>query len=696
MLARFASVAVMATAVLAAAGSHSTGSSSHASIDARVIADTRGGRTAHFIVVLGAQGDAEGAASGRGRIARGRAVTAILRDAASSQAPIVREARRLGVPYRSFWIVNAVSVIGDRQTVNALARLPGIASIQPDRAFHGSATDTATSVVGASAAAGWNLAKIGATSVWATGDTGQGIVYAAADSGVAWDHPALKSHYRGWDGTTAANDYNWWDAVHADIDGNGGNPCGFNTKAPCDDDTVHGHGTHTMGIAVGDDGAGNQIGVAPGAKWIACRNMDTGTGRPSTYIECLQFFLAPTDSNGQNPNPDRRPDIVGNSYACPPEEGCSIGALTAAVDAMRTAGIFMAVSAGNEGPSCSTVFWPPATDDSSVTVGSTDVSDVIARSSSRGPVTADGSARAKPDLVAPGVGIRSSVPGGGYGLLGGTSMASPHVGGAVALLWSAFPGLKGNVDATEQLLERSAFQLTTAEGCGGDTSAKVPNNVYGYGRLDVYAAYRAAEEANPPKLDVADAAGSEGSGRSMQLTLIVKLGRVSTRPVDVRYATVDGTAAAPADYQAASGELSFAPGETAKQVVVRVVPDTEVESDEMFKVRLSAPSNAMLGRSVATATIRNDDVDRKPPTISRLSVIPPNIRLSLSEKAVVSFTVKRGSRVVLRLARSLPLGRSTIRIPTRLKAGTYQVMTTPRDPSSNIGKSSLVAFRVGS
>ena len=122
----------------------------------------------------------------------------------------------------------------------------------------------------------WNVQKIGAPAVWALGFTGQGLVYANADSGVTWDVPALQSHYRGWDGTAANHNYNWWDAVHSDVSGNGSTPCGFDSKVPCDDDTFTSitHGTHTMGTAVGDDGAGNQIGVAPGAKWIGCRNQD--------------------------------------------------------------------------------------------------------------------------------------------------------------------------------------------------------------------------------------------------------------------------------------------------------------------------------------------------------------------------------------------------------------------------------------
>jgi hypothetical protein len=169
------------------------------------------------------------------------------------------------------------------------------------------------------------------------------------------------------------------------------------------------------------------------------------------------------------------------------------------MDNLRAAGVFMAVSAGNSGSACSTISDPPALYDSAITVGATGFqTNTIASYSSRGPITADGSNRKKPDLVAPGSSVRSSYPSNSYATLSGTSMASPHVAGAVALLWSAFPNLRGNVDHTEFILEQTAVHLTTTQGCGGDTSSQVPNNVYGYGRIDVLAAYNyAASEVTP-------------------------------------------------------------------------------------------------------------------------------------------------------------------------------------------------------
>lgn len=456
-----------------------------ARVDLRVLQDTNNGNVARFIVMLHTQAQPHVPANAS-RIARGQIVfDALQRTAATAQAGIRAQLDALQVKYRAYTVVNALVVEGNRDLVNALAMRADVLAIEADREFRVPLEQSTNPRTPATPnAIDWNINKINAPALWINGFTGQGIVYANADTGVQWDHPALKPHYRGWDGVSANHNYNWWDGVRAPIVG--GNPCGYATNAPCDDS---GHGTHTMGIGIGDDGAGNQIGVAPGAKWIACRNMDHGVGRPSTYIECYNFFLAPTDLNGNNPDPSKRPDVVGNSYTCPPSELCATDSLQMAMDNLRAAGIFMAVSASNYGSTCSSILEPPALYDSAITIGATDENDTIAAFSSRGPVTIDGSNRRKPDLVAPGVSVNSSYPGNTYAELSGTSMASPHVAGAVALLWSAFPALRNNVDFTETLLERTAIPLMTTQTCGDDVAYQSPNNVYGYGRIDVLAAY---------------------------------------------------------------------------------------------------------------------------------------------------------------------------------------------------------------
>jgi len=325
----------------------------------------------------------------------------------------------------------------------------------------------------------WNVDWIGAPFVWNTyGYRGDGFTIANADTGVAWRHPALIRQYRGNDNGNVNHNYHWWDAIH-----DGGNtPCGLSSQEPCDD---NGHGTHTTGTAVGFDHNGLYVGVAPGAKWIGCRNMNRGLGTPQRYIECLQFFVAPTDLSGSNPTPSLAPHSIGNSYGCPPSEGCAVDALAQAVTNVVQAGIFMSVSAGNSGPACSSVMDPPAIYEDVCAVGATGTrSSNIVSFSSRGPVTVDGSGNMSPNLVAPGSGVRSSYPPSSYATLSGTSMASPHVTGAIPLLYESHPEYTRDPEAA-----RNRFQSTaTGRSETACQSSGVPNNVYGYGELDVQVA----------------------------------------------------------------------------------------------------------------------------------------------------------------------------------------------------------------
>src|SRR5947207_10978238 len=316
--------------------------------------------------------------------------------------------------------------------------------------------------------------------VWAQGYTGQSVVVGGADTGYRWTHNALKNHYRGWNGSVANHDYNWHDSIHD----SSGNPCGNDSIQPCDD---NGHGTHTIGTAIGDDGAGNQIGMAPGAKWIGCRNMDQGNGTPARYIECMEWFLAPYPIGGGQGDPLRAPEITSNSWTCPPSEGCSVATLQAAVEAQAAAGIMMVVNAGSQGPACSTVQDPPAIYAAAYSIGALNTgTDNVASFSSRGPVIIDGSNRIKPDITAPGTTIRSSynTSDNAYSILSGTSMATPHIAGAIALLWCARPELRHNISGSRTVLDEAAHFIAYKQ-CG---TPGPPNNVAGWGRVDILAA----------------------------------------------------------------------------------------------------------------------------------------------------------------------------------------------------------------
>ncbi|MCW5968751.1 MAG: S8 family serine peptidase [Blastocatellales bacterium] len=484
-----------------------SGSSASEKISPRLFNHATHGETVEFIVVMTERADLRAAYAMPDKTSRGAFAYNALRAAAeTSQASIRNWLVERGIEHRAFYIVNALWVRAPREAVLEIAarrdvlridanpqiRALPLRDLEPmsDRAIQRMEN---TRLARSAAAVEPGLTFIKAPEVWAMGYTGQGIVIGGADTGVQWDHPALKEQYRGWNGTSADHDYNWHDSIHTGT----GNPCGIDTTAPCDDNN---HGTHTVGTAVGDDGAGNQIGVAPGAKFIACRNMDRGTGTPARYIECMEFFLAPYPTGGspEQGDPARAPDITINSWTCPQSEGCEPETLRAAVEAQRAAGIMMVVAAGNEGPNCSSIGWPapggspfsgpPSHYAAAYTVGAVSSSTgTITGFSSRGPVIVDGSNRVKPDITAPGLGIRSAVRTNGYSLLSGTSMAAPHVAGAVALLWSAAPHLRRDMDLTEAILNSTAAPVETAL-C---SSSGIPNNVYGYGHLNIKAAVEA-------------------------------------------------------------------------------------------------------------------------------------------------------------------------------------------------------------
>jgi subtilisin family serine protease len=413
------------------------------------------------------------------------AVAKLQADAERGQAQLRRELDARGLEYRSFWVANLIVArvtpddlrwIGARDDVAAIESDAPRAQRLPRPEFGAARAQPKTT--------GWNVDKVNAPLVWAAGYTGQGVVIAGQDTGYDWDHPALMTKYRGWNGVSADHDYNWRDGIQAPVVG--GSNCGYAATSPCDD---NGHGTHTMGTMVGDDGAGNQIGVAPGAKWIGCRNMDEGNGRPSTYIDCFEWFMAPRPVAGGAGNPALAPHVISNSWGCPPEEQCTLTSFDQTLANVRAAGIVVVVAAGNDGSGCESIFTPPAISADVFTVASSTQSDAMSGFSSRGPITVDGSNRLKPDITAPGSSIRSSFPGTGYGNSSGTSMATPHVAGVVALLMSVDPTLKGQPQLVEDLIRTTARPLVTAQTCGGVPGTTIPNPVQGWGLIDAYAAY---------------------------------------------------------------------------------------------------------------------------------------------------------------------------------------------------------------
>lgn len=408
--------------------------------------------------------------------------------------------------FQAFHIVNAVAVTGaSTELLQKLQAFTNIQRIQLNPTFTVKPMPVDYShVVDLNTKLPSNLNDINAGQVWAEfGTKGKGIVIAGHDSGYAWTHPALRSKYRGGSGTFVNHNYNWHDAIRKPL-----KPasvsinlmgCQPNNPEPCDDS---GHGTHTMGSMVGDDGGENQIGVAPDAKWMGCRNMDRGTGKASTYLECFEFFLAPYPRGGDprvDGNPEAAPHIINNSWACPSSEGCQGNEFIGAVRALKAAGIMVVVSAGNEGPGCSSTNDAPGSYSGEVlSVGAYSNYDKdIASFSSRGPSGFNGGLT--PDLIAPGSVIRSSVPSGGsgnglYDYKSGTSMAGPHAAGVVALLWSARPHLVGKIDQTMQLLKKTSKGMRSSQSCGAYPGNQIPNAVMGYGLIDALNLIRSAPQ----------------------------------------------------------------------------------------------------------------------------------------------------------------------------------------------------------
>ncbi|NJC73631.1 S8 family serine peptidase [Planosporangium thailandense] len=417
-----------------------------------------------LFVVLRTQADLSGLDAIGDRDERLRATYRRLVDTADrSQASLRGDLRRLHIGYTPYYLVDALEVDGGEAVRDWLLTRPDVSRVLDSPRLR-PIPELPPPMRGSSPAPTgphWNLRLIGADRVWREfGVTGAGVVVGTSDSGVDGSHPALAGRFRG-------GDDSWYDPW-------------AHTRTPVDHG---GHGTHTLATAVG----GHDVGVAPGAQWVACVNLERNLGNPARYLDCLQFMLAPFPYGGdplRDGRPERAPQILTNSWGCTRMEGCDLSALRPAVDALTAAGIFVVAAAGNSGPSCRSVTDPPAPYPGTETVGAVDAAGRLADFSSRGPTP---TGAAKPDLVAPGVDVLSALPGGGYGRESGTSMATPHVAGVVALMWSANPRLVGDIPRTREILRATTKPATAPVGsCDGRS------DLIGAGLVD---AYRAVELA---------------------------------------------------------------------------------------------------------------------------------------------------------------------------------------------------------
>ncbi|KAG9403292.1 hypothetical protein AC1031_005938 [Aphanomyces cochlioides] len=357
--------------------------------------------------------------------------------------------------YKSFFISNTLHVSGaTKDIVEKLANLPQVTKIRkPFVAKLPVVSFAHTNSSSISATNEWGVTLIKAPTVWASGNKGEGIVVGGIDTGVLHTHEALKGNWR--------SNYGWYDPTSKTATPNDGN----------------GHGTHTMGTSVGQNG----IGVAPGATWVSCQGCTTDQCTEEALLGCGQWMLCPTDTQGNNAKCELAPNVINNSWG-----GSAAGETwyQATVDAWIKAGIIPVFANGNAGPSCTTVA-SPGDYKNVIGVGAVTSTDALASFSSRGPAP---DKRIKPDVSAPGQNVRSSWNTGtsAYNTISGTSMATPHVTGAVALYLSAHKGASFT-DVLNAFTSTADTSTLTSNGanCGDVSDSKYPNNNYGYGRINV-------------------------------------------------------------------------------------------------------------------------------------------------------------------------------------------------------------------
>ncbi|MEO0247526.1 MAG: S8 family peptidase [candidate division WOR-3 bacterium] len=369
---------------------------------------------------------------------------------------------------RPYWIFNGFYLKATKEVILYLATRSDIEYIIDDQIISLSKFSPIGEVP-KDKAIEWNVLRVRADSCWLAGYDGTGVVVAHMDTGVDPNHPALSGKWLG-------SPY-WFDAVSGQT-------------TPYDD---NGHGTHTMGTILGGDGYGpfsNDIGVAPGAKFVSCKIFNNQGTAQSSWIHAGFQKIAEWKSQGVNIV------VSSNSWG-----STDITSTEFWQDVMnwRNLDIIPVFAAGNNGPNSGTIN-TPGSFPTVLGVGATNNSDYIAVFSCRGPAPNQTPWNdtsywprtdwnfIKPDISAPGVSIRSSIPGGSYGYSDGTSMATPHVAGAVAILKQKNPGL-----SFEQI-----YNLIVENADRPSQGAPYPNNNYGWGILNIYQALLATPSPQTP------------------------------------------------------------------------------------------------------------------------------------------------------------------------------------------------------
>jgi subtilisin family serine protease len=358
--------------------------------------------------------------------------------------------------FEEFWAASAIAVKMPQSCLRAISQISGIYSILENAPLELIApVESAPAALKMSTVSN-HLAALNIPALWKRGLKGKGRLVCNFDTGVEQSHPALSEKWRG---------------NHADK-----SACWFAPNLP---DTTPvdnvGHGTHTMGIMVGN-AAEDSFGVAPAAQWITAAVIDQGQTLSRTISDILAAFQWAIDPDGDPTTTDDCPDVILNSWGIPATilPPCD-ETFSQVIENVEAAGVVTIFAAGNEGPEPMTLRLPAvqaSTPLNAFAVGAIDdATNLIASFSSRGPSNCDATAL-KPEVVAPGISITSSYKGGTYRVMSGTSMAAPFIAGMVALLRQYNP--EATVDEIKTALILSARDLGTA---GED-------NDYGHGLPD--------------------------------------------------------------------------------------------------------------------------------------------------------------------------------------------------------------------
>lgn len=360
--------------------------------------------------------------------------------------------------YQNLWIVNAILISATKPEIEKIASRSEVQLISPD--YPVSLIAPVSEATYSTKTGGIDYFQAtGTRELWKMGYTGKGRLVCGFDTGVEWTHPALFHNWKG--GLQGGNSSAWFDP--------------YGSSFPVD---ANGHGTHTMGIMVGMTPS-ETLGVAYDARWIAAGVIDRGKSFDQTIADILQAFQWAIDPDGNPQTTDDVPDVINNSWGIPlaAKPPCD-QTFWSAIDNLEAAGIVVIFAAGNEGPFAQSIRTPADRATSpinSFSVGAVDnryPDFPVASFSSRGPSGCDG-VSIKPEICAPGVGIRSSYLNGTYKALSGTSSAAPFISGGVALL------KEFNPEATVEDIKNALLLSATDLGTAGE------DNDYGWGLVNL-------------------------------------------------------------------------------------------------------------------------------------------------------------------------------------------------------------------